>query len=123
MPGVGGQVVPPDNEVIGMTDSEDRREQARVAAEKMLTQLQDMIEAAGKTAGPILRDVAAKAAELTAVAAENAGPAAHKAADVTGQVGEKLAVRSRELAADLHKAAEAARVAQAEAGKGPEPKA
>jgi len=106
-----------------MTESEDRREQARIAAEKMLAQLQDMIEAAGKTAGPILRDVAAKAAELTAVAAENAGPAAHKAADVTGQVGERLAVRSRELAIDLHKAAEAARAAQADAGQGPEPKA
>jgi hypothetical protein len=93
---------------------EDRREQARVAAEKMVGQLQVMIEAAGKTAGPILRDVAAKAAELTAVAAENAGPAAHKAAQVTEHVGDRLAVRSRELAADLHQAAEAARAAQAE---------
>lgn len=96
-----------------MTESEDRREQARVATEKMVAQLQEMIEAAGKTAGPILRDVAAKAAELTAIAAENAGPAAQKAADVTEQVGVKLAARSRELAADLHQAAETARAAQA----------
>jgi hypothetical protein len=119
--------------VIAMTDKgqpeqpeqagtgEDRREQARVAAEKMVGQLQEMIESASKTAGPILRDVAAKAAELTAVAAENAGPAVHKAANVTEVVGEKLAVRSRELAADLHKAADEARASQAEeAGKDPE---
>jgi hypothetical protein len=99
------------------TAGEDRREQARVAAERMLGQLQEMIDTAGKTAGPILRDVAAKAAELTAVAAENAGPAVHKAADATGFVGQKLAVRSRELASDLHKAAEEARATQADAGK------
>jgi hypothetical protein len=100
-----------------------RREQAaraREAGERWLAQLQVMIEETGKTAGPILRDVAAKAAELAAVAAENAGPVAHKAADVTEHVGDRLAVRSKELAADLHKAAESARAqAAAEAAKSP----
>ena len=86
-----------------------RREKARAAAEKMISQLQVMIDQAGKTAGPVLRDVAAKAAELTAVAAENAGPVARKAADVTERVGDRLAARSKDLAADLRKAAEAAR--------------
>jgi hypothetical protein len=96
-----------------------RREQvekARELGERWLSQLQVMIEEAGKTAGPVLRDVAAKAAELAAVAAENAGPVAHKAADVTEHVGDRLAVRSKDLAADLRKAAEAARASQAEAG-------
>jgi hypothetical protein len=73
-----------------------------------------MIDQAGKTAGPVLRDVAAKAAELAAVAAENAGPVAHKAANVTEHVGDRLASRSKDLAADLRKAAEAARVHNAE---------
>lgn len=86
-----------------------RREQARAAAEKMISQLQVMIDQAGKTAGPVLRDVAAKAAELAAVAAENAGPVAHKAANVTEHVGDRLAARSKDLAADLRRAAEAAR--------------
>lgn len=86
-----------------------RREQARAAAERMISQLQVMIDQAAKTAGPVLRDVAAKAAELAAVAAENAGPVAHKAADVTEHVGDRLAARSKDLAADLRKAAEAAR--------------
>ena len=86
-----------------------RREQARAAAEKMISQLQAMIDQAGKTAGPVLRDVAAKAAELASVAAENAGPVAHRAANVTEHVGDRLAARSKDLAADLRKAAEAAR--------------
>ena len=89
-------------------------EQARAAAEKMIAQLQVMIDQTGKTAGPVLRDVAAKAAELTAVAAENAGPVAHKAANVTEHVGDRLAARSKDLAADLRKAAEAARTRNAE---------
>lgn len=97
-------------------------EQARTAAEKMIGQLQVMIDQAGKTAGPVLRDVAAKAAELTAVAAANAGPVAHKAANVTEHVGDRLATRSKELAADLRKAADAARAAQAEEGHTDEPK-
>ena len=85
-----------------------RREQverARELGERWLGQLQVMIEEAGKTAGPVLRDVAAKAAELAAVAAENAGPVAHKAASVTEHVGDRLAARSKDLAADLRKAA------------------
>ena len=68
-----------------------------------------MIDQAGRQAAPLLRDVAAKAAELAAVAAENAGPVAHKAANVTEHVGDRLAARSKDLAADLRKAAEAAR--------------
>ena len=111
-----GQGEQPDaNEPAGGGSS--RREQvekARELGERWLGQLQVMIEEAGKTAGPVLRDVAAKAAELAAVAAENAGPVAHKAADVTEHVGDRLAVRSKDLAADLRKAAEAARAAQAE---------
>jgi hypothetical protein len=107
----GGQ---PDQAPAGEPQSGgiSRREQvekARKRGERWLSQLQVMIEEAGRTAGPVLRDVAAKAAELAAVAAENAGPVAHKAADVTEHVGDRLASRSKELAADLRKAAEAAR--------------
>jgi hypothetical protein len=98
----------------GGSTRREQVEKARELGERWLGQLQVMIEEAGKTAGPVLRDVAAKAAELAAVAAENAGPVAHKAANVTEHVGDRLAVRSKDLAADLRKAAEAARAAQAE---------
>jgi acetyl/propionyl-CoA carboxylase alpha subunit len=102
-------------------------ESRRHGPESSAGQLQEMIDQAGRQAGPVLRDVAAKAAELAAVAAENAGPVAHKAASVTGHVGDKLAARSKDLAADLRRAAEAARAAQAtespegesKPGKGP----
>ena len=82
---------------------------ARELGERMLGQLQEMIDQAGKTAGPVLRDVAAKAAELAAVAAQNAGPVAHKAANVTESVGGKVAARSKDLAADLRRGADQAR--------------
>jgi hypothetical protein len=109
----------------GGSSRREQVEKARELGERWLGQLQVMIEEAGKTAGPVLRDVAAKAAELAAVAAENAGPVAHKAANVTEHVGDRLAARSKDLAADLRKAAEAARAqaaAQAdEAAEEPKP--
>jgi ElaB/YqjD/DUF883 family membrane-anchored ribosome-binding protein len=70
-------------------------------------QLQGMIDSVAEHAGPVLREVAAKAAELAAVAAENAGPALQRAADVTTEVGHKVATRSKEYAAELrHQQAE-----------------
>jgi ABC-type transporter Mla subunit MlaD len=103
------------------TGGSNRGQQARELGERWLSQLQVMIEEARKTGGPILRDVAAKAAELAAVAAENAGPVAQKAANVTESVGDKLAARSKDLAADLRKAAEAGRQAAAAGDAAVEP--
>lgn len=94
---------------VGGPNHREQAARARESAERWIGQLQDMIDQAGRQAAPLLRDVAAKAAELAAVAAEHAGPAAHKAANVTEHVGDRLAARSKNLAADLRKAAEAAR--------------
>jgi hypothetical protein len=104
---------PEGQEPTGQSQFRDQAGKARELGERWMGQLQEMIDQAGRQAGPILRDVAAKAAELAAVAAENAGPVAHKAASVTESVGDKLAVRSKDLAADLRRAAETARAAQA----------
>lgn len=72
-----------------------------------LAQLQHMIDRVTAEAGPVARDVAAKAAELAAVAGEKAGPFARRAADVTGDVGTRVAERSRRFADDMrHRAAE-----------------
>jgi len=107
-PGMGDQ--PGAGEpASGGSPRREQVEKARELGERWLGQLQAMIEEAGKTAGPVLRDVAAKAAELAAVAAENAGPVAHKAADMTEHAGDRLAARSKSLAVDLRNAAEAAR--------------
>ena len=104
----------------GRSYPREQAARARELGERWVGQLQEMIDQAGRQAGPVLRDVAAKAAELAAVAAENAGPVAHKAASVTEHVGDRLAARSKDLAADLRRAAEAART---QAAQGAEPPA
>jgi hypothetical protein len=84
----------------------------------MLIQLQQMIDTLATQAGPVMREVAAKAAELAAVAGEKAGPLAHKAAGMTEVAGQKIAARSKVMAADLRRprdAGDAATDAAAEA--------
>jgi len=73
------------------------------SARDWVAQLQGMIDSVAEQAGPVLREVAAKAAELAAAAAENAGPALHRAANVTAEVGQKVAARSKEYAAELRR--------------------
>jgi hypothetical protein len=73
------------------------------AGREMLVQLQQMIDTLATQAAPVMREVAAKAAELAAVAGEKAGPLAHKAAGMTESVGQRVAARSKEVAADLRR--------------------
>jgi hypothetical protein len=79
---------------------------ARAAAERMLGQLQSMIDTVATQAAPVVRQIGAKAAELAAVAADRAGPLAHRAADATADASGRLAERSRTWAADLRNKAE-----------------
>jgi hypothetical protein len=86
----------------------------------MLIQLQQMIDTLATQAAPVMREVAAKAAELAAVAGEKAGPLAHKAAGMTENMGQRISVRSKEVAADLRrpKAEEGASEAAADESSG-----
>lgn len=68
-----------------------------------LGQLQAMIDDLATQAAPTVRQVGAKAAELAAVAADKAGPLAHRAADATQTASVKLAERSRHIAEDLRR--------------------
>jgi hypothetical protein len=79
----------------------DAASDARATGEKMLGQLQSMIDNIATQAAPVARQVGAKAAELAAAAADRAGPFAIKAADATADASEKLAVSARQWAADL----------------------
>ena len=72
-----------------------------------ITQLQTMIDNIATAAAPTVREVAAKAAELAAKAGDAAGPFAHKAAEVTSDVGQRVAAKSRDFAADLRKPVDA----------------
>ena len=83
-------------------------------AREWLAQLQAMIENLATQAAPVVREVGAKAAELAAMAGEKAGPIAQRAAEITGEAGHKLAERSRDLAAEWRRDAEAAKAAKSE---------
>jgi len=77
-----------------------------------LAQLQAMIDNVANQAGPVVREVAAKAAELAAVAADHAGPIVQRAASVTQDVSVKVAERSRQVAADLRHVTDRARAGE-----------
>jgi hypothetical protein len=88
---------------------------AGATGREWIAQLQTMIENAATQAAPVMREVAAKAAELAAVAGEKAGPVAARAAELTAEAGHRIAERSRDFAADLRREG----AAQAEPGAGP----
>ena len=90
------------------------------AGREMLVQLQQMIDTLATQAAPVMREVAAKAAELAAVAGEKAGPLAHKAAGMTESAGQKIAARSKEMAADLRRPRDAADAADASSDSMPD---
>ncbi|HSO29692.1 MAG TPA: hypothetical protein VLS28_07295 [Candidatus Sulfomarinibacteraceae bacterium] len=76
---------------------------AGASGREWLAQLQSMIENAATQAAPVMREVAAKAAELAAVAGDKAGPVAARAAELTAEAGHRIAERSRDLAAELRR--------------------
>ena len=91
-------------------------------AEGWAAQLQRMIDDIGRQAVPVIREVAAKAAELAAVAGEKAGPIAQKAAEKTAEFGAVVAARGHEMATDLRRAddeGQASKSTDAAEGAGP----
>jgi hypothetical protein len=78
------------------------------AGREMLVQLQQMIDTVTTQAAPVMRDVAAKAAELAAVAGQKAGPLAYKAAEVTDSLGQRMAAKSKDFAAEMRRPPEEA---------------
>ncbi len=89
---------------------------------EMVRQLQDMIDNVAREARPVMREFAAKSAELAALAAQRAGPLAAKAAEKTQVYGDRFAARSKEKAAELRRQREADEAARggtaAPAGEG-----
>lgn len=96
------------DETFAWTGAEDggetgTRSSASATGREWLGQLQAMIENAATQAGPVLREVAAKAAELAAVAGDKAGPAAARAAELTAEAGHRIAERSRGFASEIRR--------------------
>jgi hypothetical protein len=77
--------------------------------EPVIRQLDAIIENLTSFAAPVLREIAARAADLAAKAGEAAGPMAHRAAEKTDEVGGRLATKGREVASDLRRDTGAAR--------------
>jgi hypothetical protein len=94
---------PPSNPEIDDSGNPTEAAPRAPAGREMLVQLQQMIDTMATQAGPVMREVAAKAAELAAIAGEKAGPLAHRAAGVTESVGQRVAARSKDFAADLRR--------------------
>jgi hypothetical protein len=84
-------------------DSDQQSGTRGAAGREMLVQLQQMIDTLATQAAPVMREVAAKAAELAAIAGQKAGPVAYRAAGVAQNVGERVAARSKEMATELRR--------------------
>ena len=105
LPNAADTVAGGADEAFGWTGDEPEQGSsgAGATAERMIAQLQSMIDQIATQAAPVVRQVGAKAAELAAAAADRAGPFAHKAADATADASVKIAERSRTIAADLRR--------------------
>jgi len=79
------------------------------STEPAIRQLDTIIDNLASYATPVLREIAARAAELAAKAGEAAGPMAQKAANKTEEVGGRLATKGREVASDLRRETAVAR--------------
>ena len=87
----------------GDSDNDGNSDSSSSSAREWLSQLQSMIENITEQAGPVLRQISVKAAELAVVAGEKAGPVAARAAELTAEAGTRIAERSRDIAADLRR--------------------
>jgi hypothetical protein len=98
---------PSDEPFTGSTDAETPAEEPTPEAREWMSQLESMIRGVATQAAPVAKEIGAKAAELAAVAAVKAGPAAHRAAELTTEYGAKFAERAQSVAADLRSQAAA----------------
>jgi hypothetical protein len=70
-------------------------------ATSILESVRDAVDDLAERAGPTVRELSARAAELTAIAADKAAPFAKRAGEVTADASGKLASKSREWASEL----------------------
>jgi hypothetical protein len=73
------------------------------ASEPAVRQLDAILENLANYAAPVLREIAARAADLAAKAGDAAGPMAQGLADKTEAAGGRLSTKGRELASDLRR--------------------
>jgi hypothetical protein len=89
------------------------------AATSILESVREVVDELAERAAPTVRELSARAAELTAIAADKAAPFAKRAGEVTADASGKLASRSREWATELRSSVATAEQDPAAAGTGP----
>ena len=89
----------PDPAATG--DSTNAGPGAAAKAGDVIESIREAVEDFAEKAAPTVRQFSAKAAEIVATAADKAAPLAQKAGEVTADASGKLAVKSREWAADV----------------------
>jgi hypothetical protein len=94
---------PPESGSDAGKAAADVAQQAKEAGSRLFSRFTAALSGVGKAVGPTAREVGAKAADVTAVAGEKAGPIAHKVADATEDAGHKLAAKASDVAADLRR--------------------
>ena len=82
-------------------------------ATSILESVRDVVDDLAERAGPTVRELSARAAELTAIAADRAAPLAKRVGEVTADASGKLATKSREWASELRASVEATDTAPA----------
>jgi hypothetical protein len=96
----------PADETFGWTadagkDPDPSRKTTTDTVSNLLGSLRDALDDLAERASPTVREVSARTAEIAAIAADKAGPAVKKAGDVASDASGKLAVRSRDWAAEV----------------------
>lgn len=85
----------------GTGDSTNTGPGAAAKAGDVIESIREAVEDFAEKAAPTVRQFSAKAAEIVATAADKAAPLAQKAGEVTADASGKLAVKSREWAAEV----------------------
>ena len=81
--------------------ADDPRGTGAATAKDILESVRDAVDDLAERAAPTVRELSARAAELTAIAADKAAPFAKRAGEVTADASGKLASKSREWASGL----------------------
>lgn len=79
----------------------DAKGTGSATVDSILDSVRDVVDDLAERAAPTVRELSARAAELTAIAADKAAPFAKRAGEVTADASGKLATKSREWASEL----------------------
>ena len=83
------------------SDPGDAKGTGAATAASILDSVREVVDDLAERAAPTVRELSARAAELTAIAADKAAPFAKRAGEVTADASGKLATKSREWASEL----------------------